>query len=179
MPWSMLLSILLKNALAALIWRVGARKWFCIQAGIPIVEEAARIGLQRFKGGEKTLASQTLRASMLAANFISSILIIYLLWVLIFWYFILLAVLAAQLLANLWAGFSKYITTSTEVQGMEIVRGRRAPCPKVFWEALDLCSGAISSVAGNYVLFNGVESMSFQQQMENPKNPKIDAREAS
>ncbi|NMB41632.1 MAG: hypothetical protein GX996_06830 [Firmicutes bacterium] len=115
---------------------LGQENGFIIQGPVDpyIVEEAARIGLQRLKGGEKGLAlHKRCGTSMLAANFISSILIIYLLWVFGYFgiFYIVLAVLAAQLFGpSLGWFFQKYITTSTEVQGMEIVRVEASTMPQ-------------------------------------------------
>lgn len=118
---------------------LGQENGFIIQGPIDAytVEEAARVGLLRLKSGEKSLAlHKRCGTSMLAANFISSVLVIYLLWSFGYFgiFYIVLALLAAQLFGpSLGWFFQKYVTTSTDVQGMEIVTVEGSALPQSFF----------------------------------------------
>ena len=107
---------------------LGKEDGFIIQGPVApdLVEEAARVGLMRLKQGEHELAiHKRCGTSILAANLVASILFIYILWVsgYVGILFVLLAILAAQFLGPPlgWA-IQKYMTTSTEVRNMEIIR---------------------------------------------------------
>ena len=107
---------------------LGRENGFIVQGPVDAytVEEAARVGLLRLAGGERNLAlHKRCGTSMLAANFISSVLVIYLLWSFGYlgFFYIVPALLAAQLLGPyLGLLFQKYVTTSADVSGMEIIR---------------------------------------------------------
>jgi len=118
---------------------LGQDNGFIIQGPVDayIVEEAARAGLARLRRGEKNLAiHRRCGTSMLAANFISSVLIIFLLWSFGYFgiFYIVAALLAAQILGPYlgWV-FQKYITTSADVEGMEIVAVEGNPLPQSFF----------------------------------------------
>jgi hypothetical protein len=76
---------------------------------------------------------------MLAANFISSVLVILLLWSFGYLgiFYIVLALLAAQFLGPyLGWFFQKYVTTSTDVMGVEIVTVEGSALPQSFFWGL-------------------------------------------
>ncbi len=106
---------------------MGQEDGFIVQGPVDsyLLESAARVGLERLKRGETNLAiHRRCGTSILAANLVSSVLIIFFLWA--FGYFglsyILLALIAAQLLGpHLGRIMQKYITTTADVEGMEIV----------------------------------------------------------
>ncbi|MGI5823694.1 MAG: DUF6391 domain-containing protein [Dethiobacteria bacterium] len=106
---------------------LGQENGFIIQGPLDphTVEKAARIGLMRLQRGERDLAiHHRCGTSMLAANLVSSVLIIFLLWKIGYFgiFYILLALVVAQFLGpHLGRFFQKYITTSTNVAGFEIV----------------------------------------------------------
>ncbi len=106
---------------------MGQEQGFMIQGPVApdLVEEAARVGLLKLKRGEDHLAiHRRCGTSMLAANLVASIFFIYVLWSAGYFgiLFVLLAILAAYLLGTpLGWVIQKYITTSTEVDRMEIV----------------------------------------------------------
>lgn len=118
---------------------LGQENGFIIQGPVDAytVEKAARVGLARLRRGEKNLAlHKRCGTSMLAANFISSLLVIYLLWSFGYFgiFYIILALLAAQFLGpHLGWIFQKYITTSTEVEGMEIVSVEASSMPQGYF----------------------------------------------
>jgi len=121
---------------------LGQENGFIIQGPVDsyTVEEAARVGLVRLRRGEKSLAiHRRCGTSMLTANLISSILIIYLLWSFGYFgiFYILLALLTAQFLGPYlgWV-FQKYVTTSTDVEGMEIVNVEGSTLPQSFFWGL-------------------------------------------
>ncbi len=107
---------------------LGKEDGFIIQGPVApgLVEEAARVGLMRLQQGEHNLAiHKRCGTSILAANLVASVLFIYILWVSGYFgiLFVLLAILAAQFLGPpLGWMIQKYITTSTEVRNMEIIR---------------------------------------------------------
>jgi len=106
---------------------LGQENGFIIQGPIDphTVEKAARVGLMRLQRGERELAvHHRCGTSMLAANLVSSVLIILFLWKIGYFgiFYILLALVIAQFLGpHLGRFFQKYITTSTDVEGFEIV----------------------------------------------------------
>lgn len=106
---------------------VGKEQGFMIQGPVAadLVEEAARVGLEKLKKGEDHLAiHRRCGTSMLAANLVASIFFIYVLWSAGYFgiLFVLLAILAAHLLGPpLGWVIQKYVTTSTRVDRMEIV----------------------------------------------------------
>lgn len=118
---------------------LGQENGFIIQGPVDpyTVEEAAQIGLRRLQRGEKDLAIHSrCGTSMLAANLVSSILIIVLLWKAGYFgiFYILLALVGAQLLGpHLGRVFQKYLTTSTQVGGFEIVGVEMSDAPRTFW----------------------------------------------
>jgi hypothetical protein len=118
---------------------LGQENGFIIQGPIDpyTVEEAARAGLMRLQRGEKDLAiHRRCGTSMLAANLVSSILIIYLLWKIGYFgiFYILLALVVAQFLGpHLGRLFQKYLTTSTNVEGLEIVDVELSSVSQGFW----------------------------------------------
>lgn len=106
---------------------MGQEDGFIVQGPVDphLLESAARIGLERLRTGETNLAiHRRCGTSMLAANLISSVLIILLLWTFGYFgiFYILLALIAAQFLGpHLGRVMQKYLTTSADVEGMEIV----------------------------------------------------------
>ncbi|MGI6328486.1 MAG: DUF6391 domain-containing protein [Dethiobacteria bacterium] len=106
---------------------MGQDDGFIVQGPVDayLLESAARVGLERLRRGESNLAlHRRCGTSMLAANLISSVFIIFLLWTFGYFgiFYILLALITAQLLGpHLGWVMQKYITTSTDVEGMEIV----------------------------------------------------------
>lgn len=118
---------------------LGQENGFIIQGPVDpyTVEEAARAGLVRLQRGEKYLAiHRRCGTSMLAANLVSSILIILLLWKAGYFgiFYILLALVGAQFLGpHLGRIFQRYLTTSTEVGGIEIVGVEVSSATRGFW----------------------------------------------
>ncbi|HHT46564.1 MAG TPA: hypothetical protein GX004_04625 [Firmicutes bacterium] len=106
---------------------MGQEDGFIIQGPVDpyLLETAARVGLERLIRGESDLAiHRRCGTSMLAANLISSVLIIFLLWTFGYFgiFYVLFALIAAQFLGpHLGKVLQKYVTTSTDVDGMEIV----------------------------------------------------------
>lgn len=118
---------------------LGQENGFVIQGPVDAytVEKAARIGLSRLLGGEKNLAlHKRCGTSMLAANFISSVLVLYLLWSFGYlgFFYVVPALLAAQFFGPyLGRFFQKYVTTSLDVQGIEIVGVETTALPQRFF----------------------------------------------
>jgi len=104
----------------------GKENGFVIQGPVEaeLVEKAARTGLGRLKAGESELAvHQRCGTSMLAVNFVASALVLVLLWYLGYFgiLYIVPALIGAQFIGpHLGKFFQSFVTTATDVQGMEI-----------------------------------------------------------
>ena len=118
---------------------LGQENGFIIQGPIDpyTVEKAARAGLVRLQGGERDLAiHRRCGTSMLAANLVSSVLIVLLLWKIGYFgiFYIILALVLAQFLGPpLGRLFQKYLTTSPDVEGFEIVDVEISSVFQGFW----------------------------------------------